>query len=116
MKYHVNANCIGCGLCAGICPGVFTMSNEDVAIAIETEVLEEDLESAAKAKENCPAEAIEEVNELKEKGTTIRLDAALRTDRRAAPTADAGVCDGVSLDFLLCASEGKRGTLDWLFR
>ena len=73
MKYHVNANCIGCGLCAGICPGVFTMSNEDVAIAIETEVLEEDLESAAEAKENCPAEAIEEVNEPKEKGTTTQM-------------------------------------------
>ena len=63
MKYHVNDSCIGCGLCAGNCPGVFSMSSEDVAVAIETEVPEEDFESAAEAKGNCPAEAIEEVNE-----------------------------------------------------
>ena len=63
MKYHVNDSCIGCGLCAGTCPGVFSMSSEDVAVAIETEVPEEDFESAAESKENCPAEAIEEVNE-----------------------------------------------------
>ena len=46
----------------------------------------------------------------------VSVNSALWADRRAAPTADAGVCDVVSLDFLLCTAEGKRGTLDWLFR
>lgn len=38
MKYRVNENCIGCGLCAATCPEVFSMSDESVAVAIETEV------------------------------------------------------------------------------
>ena len=25
MRYHVNGDCIGCGLCTGICPEVFSM-------------------------------------------------------------------------------------------
>ncbi len=60
MKYRINANCIGCGLCVETCPNVFSMGEDDVAVAIETDVPEEDLESAAEAMENCPAEAIEE--------------------------------------------------------
>ncbi len=61
MKYFVNENCIGCGLCAGTCPGVFSLSDDGVAAAIETDVPEEALDSAAEAKDNCPAGAIEEV-------------------------------------------------------
>ena len=38
MKYHVNDSCIGCGLCAGTCPEVFSMSDAGAAVAIETEV------------------------------------------------------------------------------
>lgn len=60
MKYKVNENCIGCGLCAGICPEVFSMTDEGVAKAIETEVPAEALDSAAEAKESCPVDAIEE--------------------------------------------------------
>ena len=60
MKYRVNDTCIGCGLCAATCPEVFSMSDDGVAVAIEPEVPEEALESAAEAKENCPVEAIEE--------------------------------------------------------
>lgn len=26
MKFHVNADCIGCGLCVSTCPEVFTMT------------------------------------------------------------------------------------------
>ena len=33
MNAHVNGNCIGCGLCASICPGVFTLTDEGVAAA-----------------------------------------------------------------------------------
>ena len=61
MTYYVNENCIGCGLCTGTCPCVFSLSNNGVAVAIETAVPEEALDSAAEAKDNCPAGAIEEV-------------------------------------------------------
>ena len=94
MKYHVNVNCIGCGLCAGTCPGVFAMSDEDIAVAIKTEVPEEDLESAAEAKENCPAEAIEEVNEPEEKGmnTPMFCFQCEQTAGCKGCTGAAGVC------------------------
>lgn len=61
MKYFVNDGCIGCGLCAGRCPEVFSMSDAGVAVAIETEVPEEVIDSAAEAMEGCPVGAIEEV-------------------------------------------------------
>lgn len=59
MKYHVNDNCIGCGLCESTCPEVFSM-NGDVAVAIDTEVPENALAAAAEAKDGCPVGAIEE--------------------------------------------------------
>ena len=60
MKYVVNDGCIGCGLCEGTCPDVFNMTDEGIAVAIETEVPEEALASAVEAKDGCPAGAIEE--------------------------------------------------------
>ena len=60
MKYHVNDNCIGCGLCESTCPEVFSM-NDDVAVAIEGDVPTTALATAAEAKEGCPVGAIEEV-------------------------------------------------------
>ena len=60
MKYVVNDGCIGCGLCVATCPEVFSMSDEGVAVAIETEVPEKTLDAAAEAKDNCPVSAIEE--------------------------------------------------------
>ena len=60
MKYHVNDSCIGCGLCAGTCPEVFSMNDAGVAVAIETEVPGEALESAAEAMDGCPVGAIKE--------------------------------------------------------
>lgn len=59
MKYHVNENCIGCGLCTTICPEVFSMGNEGMAEAVEADV-KECKESAEEAKNSCPVEAIEE--------------------------------------------------------
>ena len=60
MKYFVNDGCIGCGLCAGTCPEVFSMSDSGVAVAIDVEVPEEVLDSAAEAMDGCPVGAIEE--------------------------------------------------------
>ena len=61
-KYLVNDGCIGCGLCNGICPAVFSMSDGGVAVAIETEAPEEALESAVEAKDGCPVAGIEEID------------------------------------------------------
>ena len=61
MKYVVNDGCIGCGLCAGTCPEVFSMGDEGVAVATQTEVPEEALRCAVEAKDGCPVGAIEEV-------------------------------------------------------
>ena len=59
MKYRVNDNCIGCGLCESICPEVFSIQG-DVAVAIEGEVQGSAMAAAAEAKEGCLVGAIEE--------------------------------------------------------
>ena len=59
MKYIVNDDCIGCGLCAGICPEVFSLTNDGVATAIKAEVPDAVLGSAEEAKDGCPVSAIE---------------------------------------------------------
>lgn len=60
MKYYVNENCIGCGLCESVCPDVFSLSEEGVAVAISEDVPEDALGSAAEAMSDCPVSAIEE--------------------------------------------------------
>lgn len=59
MKAVVNQNtCIGCGLCVGTCPDVFSMDSDTKAVAINQPVpaqLEEDVVSA---KDSCPVNAI----------------------------------------------------------
>ena len=52
MKYYVNENCIG------ICPGVFGMTDEGVAMAIDEEVKEADASDAENAMNSCPVGAI----------------------------------------------------------
>lgn len=59
MKYVVNENCIGCGLCVNICPEVFTMADTGKSVAIETEVPAEHLGAAEEAAHSCPVDAIE---------------------------------------------------------
>ena len=60
MKYVVNEGCIGCGLCEGTCPAVFSMTDSGVAVAISEEVPEGELDSAEEAKNGCPVGSIEE--------------------------------------------------------
>ena len=60
MKYVVNDICVGCGLCAATCPEVFSMGDAGIAVAIDSEVPEDKLDSAAEAKDGCPVGAIVE--------------------------------------------------------
>jgi ferredoxin len=50
--------CIGCGVCVAICPDLFEMDAENIAVVIKNPV-PADLNSAAKeAAESCTVEAI----------------------------------------------------------
>ena len=61
MKYVVNENCIGCGLCVSTCPDYFTMADTGVAVAMEAPVQVEHAGEAANAAYGCPVDAIEQV-------------------------------------------------------
>ncbi|NLC67109.1 MAG: ferredoxin [Clostridium sp.] len=50
--------CIGCGLCAEICPEVFEMDDEQIAIVIENPVPLDAEDEALDAEEQCPTDAI----------------------------------------------------------
>ena len=56
MNATVNENCIGCGLCAGVCPEVFSMGDDGFAHG--GEVSPELLAEAQEARDGCPVSAI----------------------------------------------------------
>lgn len=59
MKAFVDKDtCIGCGLCEGICPEVFSMDEDGKAKAIEDELDESVVDGAKDAESQCPTEAI----------------------------------------------------------
>lgn len=60
MNFFVNENCIGCGLCAGVCPDVFEMTAEGVSHVVHDADTPERLRDARRALEECPVDAIEE--------------------------------------------------------
>ena len=60
MRYVVNENCIACGLCTNLCPEVFSLGDEGLAVAIEEDIPESAAETAAEAMDSCPVSAIEE--------------------------------------------------------
>ena len=57
MTAHVNENCIGCGLCTGICPTAFLMTDEGVAAARD-EILPEWEGQVQEAAESCPTRCV----------------------------------------------------------
>ena len=61
MKLKVEKDiCIGCGACQAICPDVFEIDDDGLAVPIVEEVNEDVMEDAIDAKEGCPVDAIKE--------------------------------------------------------
>ena len=59
MKGHVDKDtCIGCGLCPEICPEIFEMDDDGLAVAKDIEIPEDVEDSAKEAEESCPVDAI----------------------------------------------------------
>jgi ferredoxin len=55
MAISVNKDtCIGCGACAALCPGTFTMEDDGKAAAIA----QDDKSCAVTAADSCPVQAI----------------------------------------------------------
>ena len=62
MKVKVDKSlCIGCGACQSIEPSVFSLEDDGLATAIDSEIKEEVKENVIDAKEGCPTSAISEV-------------------------------------------------------
>ena len=60
MKFKVNDSCIACGLCISMCPEVFRMSDNGIAVAYKSAEDESTIPRAVDAKISCPVQAIEE--------------------------------------------------------
>lgn len=59
MRANVDKDtCIGCGLCPEICPEIFEMEDDGLAVAQDIEIPDDLLETAQEAEESCPVSAI----------------------------------------------------------
>ena len=59
MKAHVDESlCIGCAMCVSMCEDVYSMNDEGISVAIETEIPENVLADAEEAKDSSPVDAI----------------------------------------------------------
>ena len=88
LNVHVNENCIGCGLCANMCPTVFTMLEEGVAAARD-EIGPEVEGHVREAAESCPvaASVVEEkrpVPDTSVSGTGSFYRERIRLERRGS--------------------------------
>ena len=59
MRFTVNDNCIGCGLCAATCPEVFSIGESGYSQAIRQDVAAELEQAANDTMDSCPSGAIE---------------------------------------------------------
>lgn len=51
-------SCIGCGVCAAVCPEIFEMQDDGKAEASKNEIEDKLIESAKDAEGQCPVSAI----------------------------------------------------------
>jgi ferredoxin len=59
MKVKVDEDlCLGCGICEGLAPDVFSLANEPFAEVLLDPVPEEFQDAVREAMEECPEEAI----------------------------------------------------------
>ena len=59
MQVHVNGECIGCGMCASVCPNEFFMTDGGTAAAFSPEVGDDLAGQVQAAADACPVSAIE---------------------------------------------------------
>ena len=79
MKFFVNENCIGCGLCASTCPEIFSMTEDGVAKASAGPVPAEFCASCQLRWTNAPSAP-----------SSGRTDPAQNKTRAARPALDGG--------------------------
>ncbi|GIM34048.1 ferredoxin [Paraclostridium bifermentans] len=59
MKAFVDRDgCIGCQACAGTCPEVFSIDDDNISVPIKEDIPEDVLDSAKDARDGCPVSVI----------------------------------------------------------
>lgn len=59
MKAFVDKDvCIGCGACEATCPEIFSIEDDGLAVAVDTEIASDLIELAEDACDGCPVNAI----------------------------------------------------------